>query len=212
VRAAARPAAVLREPAEHCGVPVEHGASESGSTDAPGAPAAGAGQEAGVVFPPGDPVARALAERLVALALAAGSGGAGADAGWLAEAAPALAAAGARARAVDPGSAARFAAALRAGGAAAYVVPLDLVGGGDSCELVAALVERAPWLGGLGRGPAAGAPGGAGPADNNDAPRIAPLIETRPLLIVRRGIAGVAVDGSGTLVLDRLRWATGEER
>ena len=74
------------------------------------------------------------------------------------------------------------------------------------------LSQKGRRLGGLGRGPAAGAPGGAGPADNNDAPRIAPLIETRPLLIVRRGIAGVAVDGSGTLVLDRLRWATGEER
>ncbi|HEY8469274.1 MAG TPA: ABC transporter substrate-binding protein [Longimicrobiales bacterium] len=211
VRADARPAGVLREPAEHCGVLAEHAAAGSGSTGAPGAPAAGAGQRAGVVFPPGDPVARALAERLVALALAAGPGGAGADAAWLADVAPALAAAGARARVVDPGSDARYAAALRAGGAAAYVVPLEVVAGRDPCELVAALVERAPWLGESGRGPAAGAPGGASPA-GDDAPRIAPLIETRPLLIVRRGIAGVAVDGSGMLVLDRLRRAVGGER
>jgi hypothetical protein len=109
---------------------------------------------------------------------------------------------------VEARSHAGYAAALRAGGAAAYVVPLELVAGGDPCELTAALVQRAPWLGGAGRGPAAGAPGGEDPADDG-APRIAPLIETRPLLIARGDIAGVAVDGSGTLMLERLRRAEG---
>jgi len=159
-----------------------------------------------LLYPPGDPVAQALAERLVALAPEAGRSGAG----WLADAAPELAAAGAQARAGTVGRE-DFASALRRG-AGPVVARVERVAGMDACGALAALVAAAPWLGGAGEGPAGAAASARGaPAPGEDLPRVVPLIETRPVLLVRRGVAGVAVDGRGTLLLGRLRRVAGGE-
>jgi hypothetical protein len=140
-----------------------------------------------IVYPAEDPVARSRAERLVALAL--GSGGAGAT--WLGELAPELVGAGARVAAAGL-PAERFREALRTGGDAAYLLPVERTAGAELCEGAWEATRRAPWLGSPGRGD------GRGPA-------LLPLVDARTALILRRGVVGVEVDGSGTLRLGRVR-------
>lgn len=192
------------------------GVARAGSTGRPGGGAARsrAGVQAApqglLLYPPGDPVAQALAGRLVALAPEAGGGG---GAGWLAEAAPVLARAGEQARAGTVGREDLFADALRRG-AGPFVVRLDRVAGMGPCDAVAALTAAAPWLGEAAEGATAAAAAAADLAsvDAGDLPRLVPLIETRPALIVRRGVGGVAVDGRGTLLLGRVHRTAGGSR
>ena len=204
VRAHARPARELFAGAEACGAVAERPEGLGGMRGGDGARAATARehQRAFLLYPPGDEVAQALAERLVALAPEAGRAAA-----WLADAAPELAAASARARAGTVGRDEDFAAALRRG-AAPVVTRVDRVAGMDACAALAALLAAAPWLA-ITEGP--GAPSEAAPGAREAAPvgaggpRVVPLIETRPVVLLRRGVAGVAVDGHGTLLLGRLR-------
>jgi len=201
VRAEARPARELFAGAEACGE------ARVGPGATAGAGARRQPERVVLLYPPGDAVAQGLAERLVALAPEAGRAAA-----WLADAAPQLAAAGARARA---GTAARdddFAAMLRRGAGPA-VVPVERAAGMDACGALDALRGAVPWLT---NAQAHGAPTGetiggqeGAPAPGADGPRVVPLIETRPVLLVRRGVAGVAVDGQGTLLLGRLHRTRG---
>ena len=151
-----------------------------------------AARAARVVYRLGDPVARSLAERIVALALDARR----ADAAWLADAAPGLAGARpVRAAGLATGD---FERALRAGGDAAYVVSVDT--GRDPCGTLEAAVAVAPWL--LGPAPA-GVVGGRQPT-------LLPLIETRGTLLVHQGVGGVSVDGRGVLRLEHVHGARAE--
>lgn len=146
-----------------------------------------------IVYPAEDVVARALAERLVALSLDAERH----EAAWLAESAPALAQTDGRASAAGLAGRA-FANALRAGKDAAYLLPVERRAGAGLCETMAAVVDRMAWLDRS--GPVA--------AQDLQASVIVPLVETRSTLIARRGVGGVAVDGRGTLVLQALRRAS----
>src|SRR5690606_3343963 len=109
VRADARPAAGLLDLGRGtCRFWLDGTIGAAGSRRAGGAAAAAVDLKR-VIYPPGDPVARALAERLVALAPGAGREG---EAEWLADAAPLLAEAGARARAEAAPTAGQFLDAL----------------------------------------------------------------------------------------------------
>jgi hypothetical protein len=134
-----------------------------------------------VVFSRDDAVARALAERLVALA---GMGErAGAD-GGVVRLVPALRHAGARASAVGlPPD--EFSTALRAGSELAYVAALPRQPL-SPCRERDRLTATAPRIVSIGGGPVA-------------------FVETRELLVVRRGRVGFAVEWGGGL---RLRGAS----
>ena len=135
-----------------------------------------------IVYALGDPVARGLAERIVALA--------GADPGGSAEAAAFAAAVpgllGADARLLAQGlEQEEFAASLREGDDFAYVVavPRQVL---DPCFDISLLVSRAEWL----------AMDAAGLAS-----AIIPLVDTRQQLIARRGAVALAVDWDGTVLV-----------
>lgn len=136
-----------------------------------------------IVYPADDAAARALAERLVALAVSP----ARPDGEWLREVVPGLVVAGGRIEAVALAGEA-FGRALAGGEDVAYVVPVERNAATDPCDLVRAVIHGAPWLG-------AGASGMAGV--------VVPLVETRRTLLLRRGIRGVEVDGHGTPLLHR---------
>lgn len=128
-----------------------------------------------IVIRDGDPVARALAARIVALA-ATGSP-------LLAAAAPRLSrSTSLRAVALADGN---FAAALDAGEASAFVLALP-ASVADRCAERRALYRRAPWL---------ARPDGAPPL-------LVPLVDTREHLIVRRGVVGITTDWLGALTFD----------
>jgi hypothetical protein len=124
-----------------------------------------------IAYPLDDAVAAALAQRLVALARA-GDGPA-----W-------IPAAGAGAPFITrglPGGA--FEDALGRGKATAFLVPVRRTANADPCDLVAEVERRAPWV---------------------RASQLVPLVETRATALLRDGVAGLAgvmVDGAGTLHL-----------
>ena len=138
-----------------------------------------------MVYRRDEPVARALAERLVALS-------ASGDA-QLALLAPGLIEVGARATAVGlaPDD---FDAALRTGGELAFVVPVQhrptL-----ACLELERLLAAAPWLIGQNGRPGASIATGI----------VAPLIETRSVAVVRRDRAGLTLTGDGTVVVSPAR-------
>jgi hypothetical protein len=125
-------------------------------------------------------VARDLAERL--LALAAAGPGSTPEAHQLAAAVPGLSERPGDLWAEGVG-AAEMERSLLDGGDFAYVVALPLLAP-DPCAEAAALIERAPFLGGLGDGfPEA----------------LIPLVDTSGRAVVRKGAVGVSVDGYGTV-------------
>jgi hypothetical protein len=85
-----------------------------------------------------------------------------------------------------------FASALQAGQDAAYVLASERTHAIGACTEMARLIGRAPWLGST-----------ADPAGG--LPAIVPLLDTPSMLVLRRGIVGAAVDGSGLLHLERIR-------
>ncbi len=111
-----------------------------------------------VAFPREDPVARDLADRLVARADAELTALTG------------LSAAGTRSVALDPRT---WAATLRSGTEFALVLPLPRRPL-DRCRAVGMLVARAPWL--------------SGPDGRVPATAVVPLVETRASALLRRGI------------------------
>jgi hypothetical protein len=143
-----------------------------------------------VVFPSGDPVARALGERLIALAREIGLMGNG----WLGEALPPPARPAPLTATGLAGAA--FDGALRSGSDAAYVVPLEVRASPAPCEAVAAAVSLAPWL--------------LAPAQSAEGSALFPLIETRSVFVARRGVRGLVVDGAGVLRFEGTRWGTAE--
>lgn len=128
-------------------------------------------------------MARAVAERLVALALNSTRP----DAAWLVEAIPALRGAGGRLEAVALAGP-EFERAVGGGADVAYVMPVERSAGTDPCAMVRAAARGAPWL-------------NAGAAEGGGTGALIPLIETRRTLLLRRGIGGVEVDGHGTPLL-----------
>lgn len=125
------------------------------------------GRPGPIVHPAAEPSARALAARLAALA-----GGAGPEGAVVARE---LGAGGSalRTEALGP---ADFRASLREGSAAAYLMavprrPLS------PCHLRDELLRRVPWL--------------------SDGGRLVPLVETRPLLVLGRDVAGVRLGWDG---------------
>jgi hypothetical protein len=130
-----------------------------------------------IVYDRGDSVARALSERLVALA--------NAPSDRLAAMAPQIAGGGPiRAAGLD---AVQLERALAGGGETAYVVafPVRVV---TPCATARAIASEAPWL-------------SDGTADGL-ADRIWPLVETRARAIVRRGAVGLTVDWVGDISLE----------
>ncbi len=77
-------------------------------------------------------------------------------------------------------SAGDFESALGSATAAGYVLPIRRTAASDPCDLLARARRRAPWLGPF---------------------ELLPLVETRASAILREGVAGVTVDGAGTLLL-----------
>jgi len=140
-------------------------------------------QDARIVYPSGDAVARGIAERIVAL-----TGLGAATPSWLAEVLPGLRA-GAGSPVVAGLDAASLARVARRGGALAVVVP----------------VPRAPF------GACPRASLGAGRKlmgsimSNGTGLRITPLVDVRSSLVARRGIVAIDVDGAGTPVFHP-RW------
>jgi hypothetical protein len=149
-----------------------------------------------IVYRAGDAVGRALAERLIALALDPTR----AQATWLGAMLPDLAGSGPRPTAVglDP---AEFATAVKAGLDAGYVVAAERSLAMFPCESLARLTHWAPWL--------------ALPADVDaltPAPATMLLADTRSTLVLRREIVGAAVDGSGVIQLGGVRRVQPEPR
>jgi hypothetical protein len=145
-----------------------------------------------VVYPASDAVAGALAERLVALAI----GPARPDSYWLSQRVPELITADGRPSAVGLAGA-EFDQALRAGRDAAYVFAVAATPHLASCEPLSAAVARAPWL--------------LAPPTSNQGwrPAVLPLVDARSTVVVRRGVAGLEVDGA-VLRLDRVRRVSSE--
>ena len=146
------------------------------------------GATARVVFPREEPVARALAERLVALA-AIGRGGAGDTA--LALLAPALLQAGARATAAAL-TRDDFRTALAAGRELAYVIPVPRRSLAP-CSEIERLAARAPWF-------------RADPtrADLSSAvlsAAVVPLVDTRLHAVVRRDRLGLTMAWDSTVTV-----------
>ncbi len=121
-----------------------------------------------VVYERDDPVARDLAERLVAVA---GTVDAGVVPGF------------AQSEAVAVGlTTASFATALRAGGDLAYVLSLPTTAF-LPCRQARDVRRRMPWIAPLG--------------DWGLGRSLLPVVETRAYLLVRRGVANLTVDGDG---------------
>ena len=127
-----------------------------------------------LVYPAGDPVARSLASRLGALA---GSGAAQEAGGGPVRAALAAVGGGpVPVRAVGlEGEGWR--AALLGGDEAGYLIPLPRRALAP-CAARERVSRRIPWIGAAGT-------------------RAVPLVDTRPRLVLRRGLAGVALDWDG---------------
>lgn len=140
-----------------------------------------------IVYDERDPDARALAERLVALLGSRGTRSQPIDAFFLAI--PRLLEGTPVAVGLNPGA---FAAALRAGRDAAYVlaVPRSPL---STCAEWNRLRAAAPWL------PSA-----------EPARALLPLVETRPSVVARRGLAGAAIDLDGTIHLESAGWSRRE--
>lgn len=127
-----------------------------------------------LVYPAGDPVARSLASRLGALA---GSGAAQEDgSGPVRSALAALGGGTVPVRAVGL-EGEEWRAALLDGGEAGYLIPLPRRALAP-CAARERVRRRIPWIGGAGT-------------------RVVPLVDTRPRLVLRRGVAGVALDWDG---------------
>jgi hypothetical protein len=177
------PARAASLPEARCAYPQSGGSSAS------------AGRAQRVVYPAEDAVARALAERLVALTL----GPPRPESYWLSQRVPELVATEGRANAQGL-SAEAFEQALRAGRDAAYVLPVAVPPPSGSCAPVSAAIARAPWL-------------LFSPTSNQGRrPSVLPLVDARTTLVLRRGVVGVEVDGSGVLRLDRVRRVPAEAR
>ena len=176
VRAHARPAGSARWS------PDAHGCS---AIAAPPPVARSSRRSSRVVYRRDEPVARALAERLVALA-------ASGDA-QLALLAPGLIDAGARAAAVGLAPD-EFDTALRAGGDLASLVPVQHRPTLPCLELER-LLAAAPWLVGQSRQPGASIATGI----------VAPLIETRSVAVVRKDRVGLTLTGDGSVVVSPAR-------
>jgi hypothetical protein len=146
------------------------------STPAPAPSTTGQTPGPRIVYEKDDGVARAISERLVALADARSHRLAALE-GVLSAAGPA------RANGLER---AAFRQALRDGNEAAYVtaVPFDI---GERCSTVNELAFAAPWL----------LPRSNNPVESH----IAPLVETRARALVRRGRVGLALDGVGNVYL-----------
>ncbi len=133
-----------------------------------------------IVFNEDDPVARGLAERIVALG-AAGPGSSPAEA-KLAAAVPELAEGP-----VDLSAAgiqdAELAGSLKKGDDFAYIIWLPLHPS-DPCTGIMQLVNRVNWLSHLG---------------DDFADALLPLVDTRNYAIVRRGTAGLSIDWYGNI-------------
>jgi hypothetical protein len=143
-------------------------------------------------------VGRALAERLIALAL--DQKRMTPQAAWLHTMLPDLAGAGPIPTAVGLAPA-ELAAAVRDGRDAGYVVAAERSLATSPCESLARLALWAPWL--------------ALPADVDaltPSPAAMLLADTRSTLVLRRGIVGAAVDGSGVLRLGGVRRVQAEPR
>ncbi len=152
-----------------------------------------------VVYPSGDTDAERLAERVVALGSASKETGGGAGA---AAALEALGREGGGPRA-EALTGVQFREQLASGSDIAYVVPL-VRAFAPPCREARALVADAPWLRCLAGGCTSGSPYRLGLA-------ALPLVRTRPQAAVRRTLAGLRVDGDGTLLLDRLGWSADAE-
>jgi hypothetical protein len=139
-----------------------------------------------IVYVAGDDVARSLAARVVALAAAT-------DRVSTTAMSPAIATLGVDLRATAL-PAADFARALAAGGEAAYVLALPLAPS-SPCRAGHALGTMAPWALGVGDLDPAADPG-------TGAPRLEPLVVTRPRALVRRGAMSRAIDWAAALSSD----------
>jgi hypothetical protein len=147
-----------------------------------------------IVYARGDPTARDIAERLVALAaFERGDAHAGTP---LTSVVPDASDAGARLRAAALAPT-EFDAALSAGGELAYVVALPRRTL-RPCQELRSLAAAAPWL-----IPTFAARVAAEDLDSTHA--LVPLVDTRSRVIVRRAVAGLVADWDGTL---HLRGAT----
>jgi hypothetical protein len=147
---------------------------------APGTPTPRSGRTSSrVVYRRDEPVARALAERLVALAASGGDSS-------LTVLAPELMRVGARATAValTPNE---LDAALRSGSELAFVVAVPLRTGAP-CRAVEHLLAAAPWL-------------GRDSAGGDVAGTIAPLVDTRPHAIVRRDRLTLVITWDSTVTV-----------
>ncbi len=149
-----------------------------------------------IAYEAGDPIARTLAERLLALALGADR----TDGRWLTELIPG-AARGGFIRTAGLSSA-ELARAVRAGRDLAYVISIRR-GSSAACDAVRAVLAPRP----LGPDTTATRPEDA--LSGTVAPLIVPLVDTRRTLIVRRGVGGIELDGTGALRLDQIRRAAG---
>jgi hypothetical protein len=148
----------------------------------PGGAYESAGQRR-IVYEADDPVARGLAERIVALA--GGGPRVASDAAALAEAVPGL---GGRAvnvlgQGLGP---AQLRESLRDGNDFAYIVslPLDPL---DTCYELRSLIDRAQWLAVAG-------------VDLTTA--VLPLVDTRRHVVARSGSVGLTVDFDGTVIVN----------
>jgi len=185
------------------------------------APLLGARPAPRIAYLRSDVHARALAERLVAVGGSLGALGAepGAAA-W----ANSRRAADTRAPAVGgergkPDSSLRgvgldpvpFESALRAGNEVAYVLAVRILGA-PSCSDMRTLLERAPWLAWrqserpFTPPPPIAAEAGAVEDVPAFGEHILPLVETRPWLIARAGLAGIQGARDGTPCLDGIGW------
>jgi hypothetical protein len=143
-----------------------------------------------ILYDKTDPDARRLAERIAALS-AADRGGAGV---------------------AVPEASGAFAASLLQGREFAYVAALRRTYA-DDCLNLLELLQRTPWLA------AAAWPQGAsgeGPKDLRaladllvEKGWVVPLVSTRPHLVARWSLAGVEIDGTGALRLERAGWTAG---
>ncbi len=164
-----------------------------------GAARAGSGAGRRILYVDGDEDGRRLAARFVALA-AAPEAMSGTD-GFTSEVATLLAA-GEGAPTVVGVSRDRFSAALEKGDDAAYVLPLSRTLA-DPCMEIRLLMETCGWL------KRASWTSGGEPERDRLAQSALPLIATRPHLVMRRGLAGLRIDGDGTLLLDHAGWTGG---
>jgi hypothetical protein len=136
----------------------------------------------GVLYDLNDPVARDLAERIVALAAA--DPGVSPEAAALTRALPGLAGA-ARDLTAEGVTAGELAPRLRRGDDFAYVIPITRRPP-SPCYEARELLNRAPWLAAL----------------ETDFPKaLAPLVDTRAHVIARIDAAGLMVDAYGNVVI-----------